>query len=193
MNCHFKHFRFRGSLNKLMLKRLVCLTSLKGLFGKISYKNLTKNNMFAFFGLKIMLKIEKFESFINFILFSNEKLFYFTHWLYVVFYILLIIHCSNFWKWFIVPFALMIFERIYNFYRIQSVNYGETYIKDVNLLSSNVTQLIVTRPPNFKFRSGDYIFIKIPTIARFEWHPFTISSAPELKGKLFCNTSKKIF
>jgi len=105
----------------------------------------------------------------------------------VVFYILLIIHCSNFWKWFIVPFALMIFERIYNFYRIQSVNYGETYIKDVNLLSSNVTQLIVTRPPNFKFRSGDYIFIKIPTIARFEWHPFTISSAPELKGKLFRN------
>ena len=76
----------------------------------------------------------------------------------------------------------MIFERIYNFYRTQSVNYGDTYIKDVNLLSSNVTQLIITRPPNFKFRSGDYIFIKIPTIARFEWHPFTISSAPELQG-----------
>ena len=118
----------------------------------------------------------------NPLLYYKKKLFYLTHWLHVAFYILLIIHCHNFWKWFIGPFVLMIFERIYNFYRTQSTNYGETYIKDVNLLSSNVTQLIITRPPNFKFRSGDYIFIKIPAIARFEWHPFTISSAPELKG-----------
>lgn len=48
-----------------------------------------------------------------------------------------------------------------------------------------VTQLIITRPPNFKFRCGDYLLIKIPKIARSEWHPFTISSAPELKDELW--------
>jgi len=46
-----------------------------------------------------------------------------------------------------------------------------------------VTNLVITRPPNFKFKCGDYIFINIPKIAKYEWHPFTISSAPEVKGK----------
>lgn len=45
-----------------------------------------------------------------------------------------------------------------------------------------MTHLVITRPKNFNFKSGDYMFIKIPKIARNEWHPFTISSAPELKG-----------
>lgn len=32
------------------------------------------------------------------------------------------------------------------------------------------------------FQPGDYIFIQVPAIARYEWHPFTISSAPEVQG-----------
>ena len=42
-----------------------------------------------------------------------------------------------------------------------------------------MTHLVITRPPNFKFKPGDYVNINIPAIARNEWHPFTISSAPE--------------
>lgn len=43
--------------------------------------------------------------------------------------------------------------------------------------------LVISRPDNFRYRPGDYIFLQIPAIAKFEWHPFTISSAPEMKGK----------
>ncbi len=43
---------------------------------------------------------------------------------------------------------------------------------------------------NFEI-AGDYVFINIPAIAKFEWHPFTISSAPELKG--FVSTYLKKF
>jgi len=35
------------------------------------------------------------------------------------------------------------------------------------------------RPTHFAFKPGDYVYINIPRIATFEWHPFTISSAPE--------------
>ena len=42
-----------------------------------------------------------------------------------------------------------------------------------------VVNLVIKRPPNFNFKPGDYIFLNIPSIAYFEWHPFTISSAPE--------------
>ncbi len=108
-----------------------------------------------------------------------------THWLHYVYYIVLIIHCDHFWKWFIGPFVLVVIERVYNRFRVNSQSYGETYIKDVNLLSSKVTHLVITRPKNFKFQSGDYMFIKIPKIARNEWHPFTISSAPELRDELW--------
>ncbi len=106
-----------------------------------------------------------------------------THWLHIAFYILLILHAEQFWKWFIGPFVIILIERLYTLFRIRSSNYGETFIKDVNLLSSKVTNLVITRPPNFKFKCGDYIFINIPKIAKYEWHPFTISSAPEVKGK----------
>lgn len=78
----------------------------------------------------------------------------------------------------------MLIERIINRFRVWSVDFGETYIRDVNLLSSKVTHLVINRPKGFKYQAGDYMFIKIPKIARNEWHPFTISSAPELKGNL---------
>lgn len=45
-----------------------------------------------------------------------------------------------------------------------------------------MTHLVLTRPTNFTYGPGDYIFIQIPAIAKYEWHPFTISSAPEQQG-----------
>jgi hypothetical protein len=42
-----------------------------------------------------------------------------------------------------------------------------------------VVNLVIKRPANFTFKPGDYVYLNIPSIAQFEWHPFTISSAPE--------------
>ena len=39
--------------------------------------------------------------------------------------------------------------------------------------------MVVKKPLHFDFHPGDYVFVNIPIIARYEWHPFTISSAPE--------------
>ena len=47
------------------------------------------------------------------------------------------------------------------------------------VLPSKVISLVIRKPPHFSFKPGDYIYINIPNIAFFEWHPFTISSAPE--------------
>lgn len=47
---------------------------------------------------------------------------------------------------------------------------------------SQVTQLIITRPSSFNYKPGDYVFLNIPAIAKYEWHPFTISSAPQMSG-----------
>ena len=42
-----------------------------------------------------------------------------------------------------------------------------------------VTYLALTCPQRFNYQAGDYVFLKIPSIAKTEWHPFTISSSPE--------------
>ncbi|TMW41180.1 hypothetical protein DOY81_013740 [Sarcophaga bullata] len=57
--------------------------------------------------------------------------------------------------------------------------HGKTYISSGLLLPSKVIHLVIKRPFNFNFRPGDYVFVNIPAIANYEWHPFTISSAPE--------------
>ena len=45
-----------------------------------------------------------------------------------------------------------------------------------------MTHLVIKRPQFFHFKPGDYVYINIPEIAKYEWHPFTISSAPEQSG-----------
>lgn len=102
------------------------------------------------------------------------------------FFLLLILHCPNFWKWFVVPGLLYLCERFYRFSLMRS-EHGKTYISSGLLLPSKVTHLVIKRPPHFDFHPGDYVFVNIPAIAKYEWHPFTISSAPEQEGKcLYC-------
>ncbi len=48
-----------------------------------------------------------------------------------------------------------------------------------------MVKLKIDRPPDFEFHAGDYVYVNIPHVAKFEWHPFTISSAPEDEGLSF--------
>lgn len=56
---------------------------------------------------------------------------------------------------------------------------GKTYVSSGIILPSKVINLVIKRPSHFCYRPGDYVFINIPAIAKYEWHPFTLSSAPE--------------
>jgi predicted ferric reductase len=42
-----------------------------------------------------------------------------------------------------------------------------------------VFRLVFQRPRGFRYAAGDYVFLRIPAVARTEWHPFTLTSAPE--------------
>lgn len=98
--------------------------------------------------------------------------------MYVPFWVLLIFHGPNFWKWFIFPGIAYFIERMLRLAWMKSER-GKTYISSGLLLPSKVTHLVIKRPLHFDFHPGDYVFVNIPAIAKYEWHPFTISSAPE--------------
>lgn len=106
------------------------------------------------------------------------EVFYFTHLCYVAYWGLLIMHAPEFWKWFMAPGIIFLLELSYRL-MTSWMGRGKTSIFAGVVLPSKVTNLIVKRPHNFNFAPGDWVFVKIPAIARFEWHPFTISSAPE--------------
>ncbi|XP_075327246.1 NADPH oxidase 5 [Odontesthes bonariensis] len=107
---------------------------------------------------------------------GHFEVFYWSHLSYIWVWVLLIIHCANFWKWFVVPGLVFLLEKIVG---IAVSRMGSLYIVEVDQLPSKVTHLVIKRPQFFHFKPGDYIYINIPVIAKYEWHPFTISSAPE--------------
>ncbi|CAL1270023.1 unnamed protein product [Larinioides sclopetarius] len=107
------------------------------------------------------------------------EVFYYLHLLYFAFWACLLLHCPNFWKWFLGPAILYFVELVVR----ASRNFSSSkvaYVQQGVLLPSKVTHLVIKRPPKFDYRPGDYVYLNIPSIAHFEWHPFTISSAPEL-------------
>lgn len=110
-------------------------------------------------------------------------MFYWTHLLYIPFWILLIIHAPHFWIWFAFPGIMFIIEKMYRFI-LQWTGNTETYVKSAAVFPSRVAHLVIKKPPNFIYNPGDYVFVKVKSITSFEWHPFTISSAPESPGKV---------
>ncbi|KAL2626527.1 hypothetical protein AAZV13_07G115300 [Glycine max] len=112
--------------------------------------------------------------------------FWYAHHLLIVVYILLIIHGyflfltkewnkKTTWMYLVVPLALYAFERIHPFFR--SKDHRVSIIKAI-IYTGNVLALYMTKPQGFKYESGMYLFVKCPDISTFEWHPFSITSAP---------------
>lgn len=105
------------------------------------------------------------------------ELFYFSHLAFVLWFVLALLHGPVFWKWALLPIIAYGIERWIRFRRTTQ----PSIIQKAVIFPSRVSNLQIARPAGFYYRPGDYLFIRIPAISRFEWHPFTISSSPEDK------------
>jgi NADPH oxidase len=47
------------------------------------------------------------------------------------------------------------------------------------LLHPSGTMEIRIRKPSFKYVAGQWLFLQMPDVSHWQWHPFTISSAPD--------------
>ncbi|XP_023758051.1 respiratory burst oxidase homolog protein E [Lactuca sativa] len=112
--------------------------------------------------------------------------FWFSHHLFGLVYILLLIHGSflflvhkwtqkTTWMYISVPLIIYLLERSLRTGR--SEHYSAKIIK-VSNLPGDVFTIIMAKPNGFKYRSGQYIFLQCPSISPFEWHPFSITSSP---------------
>uniref|UniRef100_A0A453KUS3 FAD-binding FR-type domain-containing protein n=1 Tax=Aegilops tauschii subsp. strangulata TaxID=200361 RepID=A0A453KUS3_AEGTS len=74
-----------------------------------------------------------------------------------------------------VPLVLYVGERML---RALRSNAHPVKILKVLLLPGSVLTIQMSKPYGFRYRSGQYIFLQCPMISPFEWHPFSITSAP---------------
>lgn len=103
------------------------------------------------------------------------ELFYFTHLGYVLWLGLAMAHAPSFLVFGALAALGLAVEQV-----LRIVQRGRpTLARSLAALRSGVTRLTIEKPLDFRFRAGDYLFVCVPAIAKREWHPFTISSAPE--------------
>ncbi|KAG2673645.1 hypothetical protein I3760_13G101300 [Carya illinoinensis] len=112
--------------------------------------------------------------------------FWYAHHLLVLAYILFVIHGyflfltkdwhhKTTWMYLVVPVLFYASERASTI--INEINHRVNVIKAI-IYTGNVLALYISKPPGFKYKSGMYLFVKCPNISSFEWHPFSITSAP---------------
>ncbi|KAL5984756.1 hypothetical protein ACLOJK_041378, partial [Asimina triloba] len=112
--------------------------------------------------------------------------FWYSHHLFVIVYVLLIIHGTFLYlvhKWYLrttwmylaVPILLYAGERTLRAFRS---GYYPVRILKVAIYPGNVLTLQMSKPSAFRYKSGQYMFVQCPAVSPFEWHPFSITSAP---------------
>ncbi|KAJ4832374.1 hypothetical protein Tsubulata_022309 [Turnera subulata] len=112
--------------------------------------------------------------------------FWYSHHLLGVVYILLLLHGTflylahkwyqkTTWMYIAIPLLLYAAER--SLRTCRSEDYSVKILK-VSVLPGDVFSLVMSKPLGFKYKSGQYIFLRCPAVSPFEWHPFSITSAP---------------
>ncbi|XP_054807539.1 respiratory burst oxidase homolog protein E isoform X2 [Prosopis cineraria] len=112
--------------------------------------------------------------------------FWYSHHLLALVYVLLFIHGSclylthkwyqkSTWMYISIPMLLYTAERTLRTCRSK---HHSVKILKVSVLPGNVFSVVMSKPHGFMYKSGQYLFLKCPKISPFEWHPFSITSAP---------------
>ncbi|KAG8476497.1 hypothetical protein CXB51_033391 [Gossypium anomalum] len=112
--------------------------------------------------------------------------FWYSHHLFVIVYVLLIVHGEflylvhiwyrrTTWMYLAVPVLLYAGERILRFFRS---GFSTVRLLKVAIYPGGVLTLQMSKPPQFRYKSGQYMFVQCPAVSPFEWHPFSITSAP---------------
>lgn len=118
--------------------------------------------------------------------------FWYSHHLFIVFFVCWQLHgmfcmikpdrppyCSFntiglFWRFWLGGGLIYIYERILREVRSRQ----RTYISKVIQHPSKVVELQIKKDKTTT-RAGQYIFLNCPEISYYQWHPFTLTSAPE--------------
>lgn len=113
--------------------------------------------------------------------------FWYTHHLGLLFIFMVLMHgygcfvksrfdlCKGYmsWRYVIVGYYFYLIERLLREYKARQ----ETYISKVVCHPADTIE-IQFKMPSFKYIAGQYLFLNVPEVSPYQWHPFTITSSP---------------
>ncbi|KAK3383051.1 FAD-binding domain-containing protein [Lasiosphaeria ovina] len=84
-------------------------------------------------------------------------------------------HCIGYlgWRWELWTGGFYLIERLYR--EIRAIR--ETKITRVVRHPYDAVE-IQFQKPSFKYKAGQWLFLQVPSISKYQWHPFTITSCP---------------
>lgn len=136
----------------------------------------TKRNLYGLIGLLSLALI--LLSSLNYVRRKYFRTFYYSHFLFLVFIVFLILHSDDSYIFVLPGFVLYSLDRIQRAYRSNSSSGRLVKFKP---LPDHVVRLEIEHADvSRSYQSGQYVFLNIPRIQplRLDWHPFTISSWP---------------
>ncbi|KAJ1265610.1 hypothetical protein BS78_08G089600 [Paspalum vaginatum] len=118
---------------------------------------------------------------------SGFNMFWYSHHLFVIVYVAFVVHgvClyinrtwykQTTWMYLAVPLLLYAGERLLR--ALRSHGLTTVRIEKVAVYPGNVIAIHMSKPHGFSYKSGQYIYVNCGEVSPFEWHPFTITSAP---------------
>ncbi|CAL4906212.1 unnamed protein product [Urochloa decumbens] len=118
---------------------------------------------------------------------SGFNMFWYSHHLFVIVYVAFVVHgvClyinrtwykQTTWMYLAIPVLLYAGERVLR--ALRSHGLTTVRVEKVAVYPGNVIAIHMSKPHGFTYKSGQYIYVNCGEVSPFEWHPFTITSAP---------------
>ncbi|KAJ1502216.1 NADPH oxidase 4 [Coelomomyces lativittatus] len=113
---------------------------------------------------------------------AHFEVFYYTHFLFFVFLAILCLHGTaswlsspTSWKFLLFPTSLYVGERLWRAYRTYT---SPALLVCVKQEGDAVLLKLLTPPPFRMYKPGQFMYLNVPCISKFQWHPFSVTSHP---------------
>lgn len=104
--------------------------------------------------------------------------FYYAHHLFVLVLVFVCLHYKGAIIYLIPGIAIYGVDKL-----VALMSYKKTAPVETRLVSSDVLEISFETGPGTEYKAGDYVFLNVPGVSFLEWHPFSLTSAPNANGK----------
>jgi len=104
--------------------------------------------------------------------------FYYAHHLFILVLIFVCLHYKGAIIYLIPGIAIYSVDKL-----VALMSYRKTALAATRMVSSDVLEVSFGIGSGVEYKQGDYVFLNVPEVSFLEWHPFSLTSAPNVHDK----------